>query len=435
MAEHKKGVGHRLWWRARSVFHKLMICTSLFDRNELMNHAAASALFLLLAIPPFFLLLIIGLDRYLSAVPEISEQVFAFLRAINQNLDRDFLTRIGLLSVHTGALGLLGLFSLLWAGRGAILAVRRGLSAVFTPEGSRTPLTVHLFSLGVLLVLVAALMVGTFVSIAVQFIVGMMAGQPLIRQVVSPLLPYFQRLVPASMTVLMVFMAYRFVPPQRPGTFNSAVGALLCAGSVLFVHNFFSRFTSVAHYSVIYGVTGSVILLIIWILFTFVLFFFFAQFVYVLEKLDRILIERLYFLFSDSRKARYGWLDRQLLFGPERVFGRRLRYFAAGTRLFSEGEEGTEIYFLFSGQVGIWLEGDGGSRRIAAIRPGEMFGEMAHMLGRPRSATAMVEKDAQVLVLTADVFEELVQSSAPVARGMIQMLGRRLRRSLAEHRP
>jgi len=429
------GIGKKIGWRARALFQKLLICGSLFDRNELINHAAASALFILLAIPPFFLLLIIGLDRYLSAVPEISERVFDFLRSINENFDRDFLVRVGLLSVQTGAFGLLGLLSLLWAGRRAILAVRRGLSAVFTPEGSRIPIGVHLFSLLVLLLLVAALMVGTFVSVAVQFILGMMAHQPIIREVISPLLPLLQQLVPASMTVLMVFLAYRFVPPQRPGTVASAVGALLCAGSVLLVHSLFSRFTSVAQYSVIYGVTGSVILLIIWIHLTFVLFFFFAQFVFVLEKLDQILIERLYILFSEPEPRRRGWLDRQLLSFPERFFGDRLQRVSAGTRLFSEGEEQTEIYFLFSGRVGIDLKGEGGPRRIAVIRPGEVFGEMAHLLGTPRSASAVVVENGRVLVLSAEIFEELVQKSPALARGIIQLLGKRLGRSLEECRP
>ncbi len=427
--------GKKIWWRARTLVQKLMICGSLFDRNELINHAAASALFILLAIPPFFLLLIIGLDRYLSAVPAISERVFDFLRSINQNFDRDFLVRIGLLSVRTGAFGLLGLLSLLWAGRRAILAVRRGLSAVFTPEGSRIPIGVHLLSLGVLLLLVVALMVGTFVSIGVQFILGMMAHQPIIREVLSPLLPFLQQLVPAAMTVLMVFLAYRFVPPQRPGTVASAIGALLCAGSVLLVHSLFSRFTSVAHYSVIYGVTGSVILLIIWIHLTFVLFFFFAQFVFVLEKLDQILIERLYLLFSEPEPRKRRWLDRQLLFRPERFFGERLQSFSAGTLLFSEGDAQTEIYFLFSGRIGIDLKGEGGLRRIALIRPGEVFGEMAHILGTPRTASAVVEEDARVLVLSAETFEELVQKSPALARGIIQLLGKRLRRSLEECRP
>ena len=412
-----------------------MICASLFDRNELINHAAAAAMFLLLAIPPFFLLLIIGLDRFLSSVPEISAQVFNFLRGINENLDRDFLVRIGLLRVQTGAIGLLGLFSLLWAGLRAILAVQRGLNAVFIPEGSRTSLGFHLFSFAVLFMLVAALLVGTLASVAVQFLLELMVDQPLIRWVIAPLLPVLQRLVPAGTAVLMVFLAYRFVPPQRPTAGNSAIGAFLCAGSVIFLHGIFSTFTGVVQYSVIYGVTGSVILLIIWMYFTFVLFFFFAQFVYVLEKLDQILFERLYLLYSASDKTKEGWLEKQFIHRPERVFGERLVSCPAGTRLFSEGDRGTDIFFLFSGRVGIYLEKDQERRRVAGIEPGEVFGEMAYLLGSPRSAAAVVEKDAQLLVLGTDIFEEYVQQSPPVARGMIEVLGRRLRRSLDQWRP
>lgn len=429
---------HRgLWWRIRAVVQKLLISASLFDRNELINHAAASALFLLLAIPPFFLLLIIGLDRYLSAYPEISRQVFAFLRSVNENLDRDFLVRIGLLRVRTGAIGALGVLSLLWAGGRAVLTVRRGLSVVFSPEGVRNTFLVHVFSMLVLLLLVGALLVGTSTSVAVHFVLGIMADQPVIRHIIEPLLPYMRRLVPIAMTMIMVFLSYRFVPPHRPGTFNSAVGAVLCAAAVLFLHSLFARFTGVARYSMIYGVTGSVILLIIWIHLTFVLFFFAAQFVYVLEALDTILIERLYLLFSESgkKKKKAGWMDRQLLTRPERFFHDRLRRLDAGRRLFCTGDAGRQIFFLFSGEAGIYREENGGRKRIAKVRPGEMFGETAYLLEEPRSATVVAEKDSVLLEISGEAFDELVLKSPAVSRGVIRVLSRRLRQVLLECRP
>ncbi len=423
---------HGLWWRVRAMMQKLMISASMFDENELINHAAASALFLLLSVPPFFLLLIIGLDRYLSAYPEISVQVFEFLRSVSENLDRDFLVRIGLLSGRTAAIGLLGALTLVWASRRAVLAVHRGLRTIFALERSRSSFGIQLLSLGVLFLLVCALLVGTLVSVAVQFILGMMADQPLIRQIAEPMMPYLQRLVPGAMTVVMVFLSYRFVPPRRPDSFNSMVGALLCAAVVLLSHELFARFAGVARYSMIYGVTGSVILLIIWIHLSFVVFFFFAQFVYVLEKLDQILIERLYRLFADPEAKKKGWLDRQLLAHPKRFFGDRLKHVEAGSRLFSAGEQGTEIFLLFSGEIGIYLEGEGGLERIGEVQPGQMLGEIAYLLKEPRGATVAAEKDSLLLEIAPETFDELVQKSPQVSRGVIRGMARLLRLTLRQ---
>jgi hypothetical protein len=290
-------------------------------------------------------------------------------------------------------------------------------------------------SLGVLLLLVGALLVGTLVSVMVQFVLGAMIDQPVIRQFLAPLMPYLQRLVPAAMTVGMVFLAFRFVPPKRPGSFNSAVGALLCAGTVLLLHELFARFTGVARYSVIYGVTGSVILLIIWIHLSFVLFFFFAQFVYVLENLNQILIERLYLLFADSGRKKKGWLDRQLLAHPNRFFGDRLKRVETGRRLFSTGDPSTEIFFLFSGEIGIYLEGEGGIERVGQVRPGEMFGEVAYLLKEPRGAAVTAEKDSLLLEISPETFDELVRKSPQVSRGVIRGMGRLLSRTLRQCRP
>ncbi len=424
-----------LLWRARAGLQKLLISASMFDKNELINHAAASALFLLLAIPPFFLLLIIGLDRYLSAYPEISLQVFDFLRTISENLDRDFLVRIGLLSGRTGAIGFLGALTLIWASRRAMLAVHRGLRTVFASERSRSSFGIQLLSLGVLFLLVCALLVGTLVSVAVQFILGVMADQPVIRQIAEPLMPYLQRLVPGAMAVGMVFLAYRFVPPRRPGSFNSMVGALLCAAVVLLSHELFARFAGEARYSMIYGVTGSVILLIIWIHLSFVVFFFFAQFVYVLEKLDQILIERLYLLFADPEAKKKGWLDRQLLEQPKRIFRNRLKRVEAGSRLFSAGEQGSELFFLFSGEIGIYLEGEGGIEPIGKVQPGEMLGEVAYLLDEPRGATVVAEKDSLLLEISPETFDELLRKSPQVSMGVIRGMGRLLQHAFRRCRP
>ncbi|HEY8428900.1 MAG TPA: Crp/Fnr family transcriptional regulator, partial [Sandaracinaceae bacterium] len=60
------------------------------------------------------------------------------------------------------------------------------------------------------------------------------------------------------------------------------------------------------------------------------------------------------------------------------------------------------------------------------LGPGEFFGEMAILNGKPRNATAVVEEAARVLVLGARTFEQMVVSNAEIAVRMIKKLARRL---------
>ena len=63
----------------------------------------------------------------------------------------------------------------------------------------------------------------------------------------------------------------------------------------------------------------------------------------------------------------------------------------------------------------------------ARNRQGELFGEMAYLLGEPRSATVVAETDITVLALPPQLLEELMRYSAPFSRRIIGSLCQRLK--------
>jgi len=140
-----------LIWRHSQVYlQKISLSVDLFIKNELFNHAGAAAFFFLLSIPPFFLLLLIAFDRYMSSYAEASAIFFEFMKTINENLDKDFLVKIGLLNVKTTAIGILGLLNLLWAGRAILTAIQRGVGVVFPADKIRPPMVTNILSLIIL---------------------------------------------------------------------------------------------------------------------------------------------------------------------------------------------------------------------------------------------------------------------------------------------
>ena len=74
----------------------------------------------------------------------------------------------------------------------------------------------------------------------------------------------------------------------------------------------------------------------------------------------------------------------------------------AGTTLFSEGDEGEEVFVVVSGAIrihhAISLEAD---RTLAELSPGAMFGEAAIIDRDLRSASATASEDTRLLVLDA----------------------------------
>ena len=98
-----------------------------------------------------------------------------------------------------------------------------------------------------------------------------------------------------------------------------------------------------------------------------------------------------------------------------------------GTKIFSEGDEGSEMYFVQSGKVRIEKAIAGKTEVLAVMEKGDFFGEMAVIDPVPRSASAVVAEDAELLRVDALNFEKLLGSNIEIAVRMIRKYAARLR--------
>ena len=101
----------------------------------------------------------------------------------------------------------------------------------------------------------------------------------------------------------------------------------------------------------------------------------------------------------------------------------------AGERIFRTGETGSSLFVAADSVVDILLPMDSGrSRRVASFAPGVVFGEMALLDNKPRSADAVTKSAGIVWELTRDQLSTIEQAHPEIAR-CIQY---NLSRSLAE---
>jgi CRP-like cAMP-binding protein len=106
-----------------------------------------------------------------------------------------------------------------------------------------------------------------------------------------------------------------------------------------------------------------------------------------------------------------------------RQFGQR---FPAGAVVFREGEPGEHMYVIQHGRVQLTRRFKERDTVLAVIPAGEFFGEMAIVNNRPRSATATVIEDSQLLVIDSRTFEAMIRGKAEIAVRMIRALAARL---------
>ena len=104
------------------------------------------------------------------------------------------------------------------------------------------------------------------------------------------------------------------------------------------------------------------------------------------------------------------------------------RHFRPGETILDEESHGAELYMIVSGRVSISrLTGDSGELRLALLHPGDFFGELELIDGRPRSAHATAVDPCTVYALSKDDFEDLLRSSHGFTRRLLQAVSVRLR--------
>jgi CRP-like cAMP-binding protein len=107
------------------------------------------------------------------------------------------------------------------------------------------------------------------------------------------------------------------------------------------------------------------------------------------------------------------------------------RHYDPDERIVREGEQSRDVFGLNAGQVKVTKRDEGGAeRRLAVLEPGTVIGEIALVLGEPRSATVRAtEEGAELLCIDGDQFREMLDdddlAAYKVEHNILRMLGRR----------
>jgi CRP-like cAMP-binding protein len=108
-------------------------------------------------------------------------------------------------------------------------------------------------------------------------------------------------------------------------------------------------------------------------------------------------------------------------------FAKFLKHFTKGTVLFLEGDEGEDMYIIQSGKVAIKKRVPHGEATLAVLEKGDFFGEMAVLERMPRSATAEMAEDGDLIVIGSDVFGDMIKANPEIAVRMMRKYSIRLR--------
>ena len=119
-------------------------------------------------------------------------------------------------------------------------------------------------------------------------------------------------------------------------------------------------------------------------------------------------------LFGPMSQTALGYVESQVQWV-------RLR---AGEKLFEMGDVSQDLYFVVSGRLRA-IAGDG--TIMSEISRGESIGEVALLTGEPRSATILAVRDSDLVRLSKQVFDQIIEKYPKVMQAIAQVVVRRLR--------
>jgi CRP-like cAMP-binding protein len=103
-----------------------------------------------------------------------------------------------------------------------------------------------------------------------------------------------------------------------------------------------------------------------------------------------------------------------------------LRTYEKDDMIFSEGEPAEDIFIIRKGSVKIARMSGNGEILLEIIKPGDVFGEMALLESKPRSASAVAHEKCDLMVVNQSNFDQMIKTQPQLITRLITVLAERI---------
>jgi Cyclic nucleotide-binding domain/FHA domain len=98
----------------------------------------------------------------------------------------------------------------------------------------------------------------------------------------------------------------------------------------------------------------------------------------------------------------------------------------AGEAIYSEGDLGSEMFVIQSGEVRLFRIRDGMKQEVAILEKGDFFGELSVLEGLPRTTAAEALNEVELIEINSTTFDRMIRANIEIAVRMMRKLSNRL---------
>ncbi len=102
--------------------------------------------------------------------------------------------------------------------------------------------------------------------------------------------------------------------------------------------------------------------------------------------------------------------------------------FKAGTRIFSIGEKGSEIFIITKGRVQLSVEKDGNEIIVDTIGENAIFGEMGLLAGGVRLINATACEDTETYPVAPEKLNTMISGSSPFVQALMRVMAKTIQK-------
>ena len=103
-----------------------------------------------------------------------------------------------------------------------------------------------------------------------------------------------------------------------------------------------------------------------------------------------------------------------------------VRVYSKDSMIFCEGEPGEELFIIQKGSVKIVKITENSEILLAVLKAGDIFGEMALLESKPRAANAIAYEDCQLMAVTRDNFQQMINGQPQLIARLTTLLAERI---------
>ncbi len=373
---------------------------SSFRRNKDLSSASSLAFSAMLALIPALFLITALIGMAIGSSQEAFRKVQEIATQLIPSYSEAILREVRYLASHKRAIGAVNGLILLFAVTPLVSELRAALDTVFRARRSRPFLLEKLVDAALTILFLVGI-TAVAAAGATLAVAGEWLPLPTFPGYLGPLVQFLFQ----AATVFLLY--YAFSRGIRP--LHLAAGALASSCLWFALRPAFHLFLAYnPGYGFAFGSFKSLFVVVIWIYCSLALFLFGAEVAAGIGRKETVYIKRLI-------------LGRGGV--PASFAAKHVVRYEKGAEIFREGDEGSEMFAVRKGSVGIIKDGV----QISVVPAGKCFGEMSFLLASPRATTAVALEDAEVVAIGNEGIKSLMNEYPEFVVGLLRDMALRLR--------